>query len=134
MGRITDRAQYTDHVTLVCKNHPAKHWHTKNIDYIGARSIFFSGEDTTVVPFAPSWKESHPLFGGSPVRYIKARLNGVNPFDERIKEEPVVEWDDLLGEVESFKRMGEKYSFECACPARDLILWPGYESRPVVPE
>lgn len=30
------------HVFLTCKNHPELRWFTKNIDCIGARSIFYS--------------------------------------------------------------------------------------------
>jgi hypothetical protein len=30
------------HITLRCKNHPDLRWSTKNIGYIGGRSIFFS--------------------------------------------------------------------------------------------
>ena len=33
-----------EHIDLTCKNHPDKRWSTKNIDYIGARSIFYRGE------------------------------------------------------------------------------------------
>lgn len=29
------------HIPLTCINHPDMRWFTKNIDYIGARSIFF---------------------------------------------------------------------------------------------
>jgi hypothetical protein len=32
------------HIKLTCKNHPDMTWHTKNISYIGARSIFYTGE------------------------------------------------------------------------------------------
>lgn len=32
------------HVPLMCINHTHLRWHTKNIDWIGARSIFFSGD------------------------------------------------------------------------------------------
>ena len=40
-GRITDAAPYGQHITLTCKNHPDLRWSTKNIDRIGARTIFF---------------------------------------------------------------------------------------------
>lgn len=36
---------YGQHITLTCRNHPELTWHTKNIDHIGARSIFFNGWD-----------------------------------------------------------------------------------------
>lgn len=35
------------HIPLTCKNHPELRWFTKNIDYIGARSIFFDGDWNT---------------------------------------------------------------------------------------
>jgi len=40
--RITQKAPRSKHITLRCKNHPDKRWSTKNIDYIGARSIFYN--------------------------------------------------------------------------------------------
>jgi hypothetical protein len=40
--RITKKAQRGEHIKLTCKNHPDLEWSTKNIDYIGARSIFFN--------------------------------------------------------------------------------------------
>lgn len=39
--RITEAAEYGEHVTLTCKNHPALRWSTKNIAPIGSRRIFF---------------------------------------------------------------------------------------------
>lgn len=44
--RITKKAPYSRHIALTCKNHPDKRWSTKNIDHIGARTIFYnlSGE------------------------------------------------------------------------------------------
>lgn len=41
-GRITKKAQYGRHIALTCKNHPDKRWSTKNIGYIGARTIFYN--------------------------------------------------------------------------------------------
>jgi hypothetical protein len=32
---------YGQHIVLTCKNHPELRWNTKNIECIGARSIFF---------------------------------------------------------------------------------------------
>ena len=40
------------HVSLTCKNHPDLLWYTKNIGYIGARSIFFDvaiGDHTRIM-------------------------------------------------------------------------------------
>ena len=39
--RICDKCERT-HIYLSCKNHPEKRWNTKNIDFIGARSIFYN--------------------------------------------------------------------------------------------
>ena len=32
---------YGQHIALTCKNHPDLRWSTKNIEFIGARSIFY---------------------------------------------------------------------------------------------
>lgn len=40
--KICVNHRYGEHIELTCKNHPEKKWSTKNIDYIGARSIFFN--------------------------------------------------------------------------------------------
>lgn len=41
---IDPNQPHGQHISLTCKNHPTKRWHTKNIDFIGARTIFFSGD------------------------------------------------------------------------------------------
>jgi len=33
------------HIELTCRNHPNLRWTTKNIDFIGARSIFYGTYD-----------------------------------------------------------------------------------------
>lgn len=38
---IDDSQEYGSMIALTCKNHPELTWRTKNIDYIGARTIFF---------------------------------------------------------------------------------------------
>ena len=40
-SRIVPWAPYGQHIGLTCKNHPELSWSTKNISYIGARSIFY---------------------------------------------------------------------------------------------
>lgn len=42
-GVIDPNVDPTGKVTLTCRNHPALRWRTKNIGWIGARSIFFDG-------------------------------------------------------------------------------------------
>lgn len=39
--RIVKTAEYGAHIKLTCANHPNLRWSTKNIDFIGARSIFY---------------------------------------------------------------------------------------------
>ncbi len=40
--RICDNSDYGKHIVLRCKNHPEKTWSTKNIAYIGCRSLFYN--------------------------------------------------------------------------------------------
>lgn len=42
---IDPNYEYGSHIALTCLDHPELRWSTKNIDYIGARSIFFNGGD-----------------------------------------------------------------------------------------
>lgn len=44
--RIVDWADYGEKIDLTCRNHPDLRWSTKNILYIGARTIFFDHEMT----------------------------------------------------------------------------------------
>lgn len=39
--RIDKTQPYGVHIALTCKNHPDLRWSTKNIGYIGSRSIFY---------------------------------------------------------------------------------------------
>ena len=43
---ITTTRPYGEHITLTCLHHTNLRWHTKNIDYIGARTIFFDWATT----------------------------------------------------------------------------------------
>lgn len=40
--RISDDFPWGEHIALKCKDHPDKRWSTKNIGYIGARSLFYN--------------------------------------------------------------------------------------------
>ena len=42
MSRITTQFPYGEHIALFCVNHPEKRWSTKNIDGIGARTIYYN--------------------------------------------------------------------------------------------
>jgi hypothetical protein len=48
--RIVTWAERGEHITLTCVNHPDLRWSTKNIGYIGARSIFYSTWRTEECP------------------------------------------------------------------------------------
>lgn len=39
--RIDSASPYGAHISLTCRRHPGLRWTTKNISYIGARSIFY---------------------------------------------------------------------------------------------
>ena len=39
--RIVTHAPYGEHIPLTCRNHRHLRWPTKNISFIGARTIFF---------------------------------------------------------------------------------------------
>jgi hypothetical protein len=41
---------YGHHIALTCRNHPSLRWSTKNIDFIGARSLFFLTPATLECP------------------------------------------------------------------------------------
>ena len=41
-NRICENIPYGNHITIKCIHHPEKKWFTKNILYIGARSIFYA--------------------------------------------------------------------------------------------
>lgn len=43
MNTIVPWADYGDKITLTCKNHPTLRWRTKNINHIGARTLYFDG-------------------------------------------------------------------------------------------
>jgi hypothetical protein len=40
---------YGQHIMLTCRNHRELRWNTKNIDFIGARSIFFASGRTGAI-------------------------------------------------------------------------------------
>lgn len=48
--RITKKRPRGQHIPLQCKNHPNAKYHTKNIDFIGARTIFRNGDEDCNCP------------------------------------------------------------------------------------
>lgn len=53
-GRICKKHPYGQHIALSCKNHPELRWSTKNIEYIGARSIFWLSMLGNECPCSPA--------------------------------------------------------------------------------
>lgn len=56
-GRITQSAEYGEHIPLTCKNHPELRWSTKNIGGRASDGRIFFGRSV----FFPSsnWREGH---------------------------------------------------------------------------
>ena len=44
-GRIIASAEYGEHIDITCVVHPTLRWNTKNIEHIGARTLFAQGEE-----------------------------------------------------------------------------------------
>lgn len=118
--RITKKAGRTAHINLICRNHPKLHWHTKNISHIGARSIFFSGEDG---------KKNHHGMMISRSQAFKLLEKG----DLLQNGELVKDTDEKRAELSAyFDKVEQEYGFECACPITDLRLDPKYDDMPDV--
>ena len=98
---------------FTCKNHPNKRWANTG----PGKRIFFLGEFQE----DGSLKRDQPISSYPPVRILQARLNGRNPYDARLEEEPITEWQEVLDFVEYVRKCEEKYAFECACPGSDLV-------------
>lgn len=64
--RITDRAPRGQHIGLRCKHHHDAKYSTKNIGFIGARSVFHSdGPDCDCA--GPNSLEVEPMYRDLPV-------------------------------------------------------------------
>ena len=48
--RIDKSVPRTHKVALTCIHHTSLHWYTKNIDYIGARTLFYNPEQGKECP------------------------------------------------------------------------------------
>lgn len=92
---------------LTCVNHPNLRWHTKNIGYIGVRSIFFSGG---VLPDG-SHQESAPWTPQlDDIRYQDGAAIELGIFQR---------WSNTVAML-----VDKGYALECPCPMRDLVLVP----------
>jgi hypothetical protein len=98
---------------FTCKNHTTLRWaNTKP----GGR-IFFLGE----IMEDGRLKPDHPISPFPPMKILKARLNGKNPYDERLDEPEMTSWAELLDFMEYYTSSMQKYAFECECPGADII-------------
>jgi hypothetical protein len=124
--RLDKQTVRTEHVSLTCVNHTNKRYSTKNISF---RSLFFHGEVCEPVEFTHhdgtteilTFKMSANM--PSLTHLLKSRLNGVNPYDSNLTdEEPSIKtWDEVLEFVTWVDHVSKLCSFECDCPARDLV-------------
>jgi hypothetical protein len=120
--RIDKNVDRGGSVTLTCRNHPALTWHTKNIDYVGARSIFShpSVRPDPVVTIAKQYK----LIGQqtTPVNAVGWPTEHPPTYTEYTE----AQWRrDLQTAIDEHdKGVAAGLTFECACPFSDLILVP----------
>lgn len=121
--RITRKAQRSAHIDLVCTEHPDRHYHTKNIDGIGSRSIFFSGQDG---------RDSEPArMGTMPSRADVLRWLEAGTLT--IEGQPQADTPEFRAEItERFDRLEAQYGFPCDCPLGTLVLDSKYETLPDV--
>lgn len=106
--RILKNHERGAHIALTCRNHPNLRWTTKNIGFIGARSIFFAGS-------VEEGKRRDGFNVADPFTTIKRWL------DEGI----IKDFEDLRATVQSYKEMmDEGVVYECVCPGSDLIPAP----------
>jgi hypothetical protein len=109
---------------LRCVNHPQLRWfNTKP-----GGKLVFEGEllaDGRIKP-------AHPIAPIPPVKVLRARLNGKNPYDERLDEPAATEWQDVLDFVKWVEHNEERYAFECACPGSLLERVPDETTHELV--
>src|SRR6478752_533623 len=125
--RLDKQELRTEHVSLTCRNHTNKRYSTKNMS---GRSLFFLGEAcepfeytytfgdcrTETLTFKRSADMPHPM------HLLKCRMQGRNPYDARIEEEPSIKTlDDVREFIRYVEHVEQLMAFECDCPASDLV-------------
>lgn len=108
-----------------CKQHSTLRWFTTKPGGV----LIFHGEvkpDGTLKPAS--------VYGIPPLTYLRHRLNGRNPFAPELEspDEPPMTWDALVSLVRHLDDSTTTYSYECPCPATDLVVVEGetYEDLP----
>lgn len=115
-----------------CKAHPTLYWFNTKPN----GSICFMGE-TVEVDGQMMLKEG-TVDTLPPMKVLKARLNGVNPYDSRLNLEYEMTWEDVVKFVAYIKKTSAYIARECECPASllrrvDGMTWEQVNSLPVVP-
>lgn len=125
--RITRKARGTDHVTLTCRNHQTLRWSTKNIGPIGARNIFFAGQNSR----GDATKEYNEFI---PARHTALKALAAGELMDRKAGGGIMENtpENVAWVNEKYDALEAKLVFECACPGRDLMLDPMYDEMPDV--
>lgn len=99
--RIDKTKERGVHISLRCKNHPNLRWSTKNIGWIGARSIFFASSN---FPTRPEWV-----------------LNIL--FANRYGDGDYANPQDIIHDLTTDGSSGRPLCVvECACPVSDLVV------------
>ena len=101
---IDPTVPYTSKVVLTCKDHPNLRWSTKNISYIGARTIFFDGDITHDHQKDPTY---------IPHRFLKDDVHGPHWM-----ETPCSMRQSMYGEL----IWDTELDCECSCGTRNLVL------------
>lgn len=114
--RICKHTDRTDKVMLQCKNHPELLWQTKNIDYVGARTIFFRGAQGKHPMENPLAKVIGVKPGDAWEMYVDDRWVTLTLTKERLAKETI----KAVHAHDNFVAVG--WAIECLCPVRDLRL------------
>lgn len=117
-----------------CKNHPRMRW----FDTKPNGSLTFIGEITEDDKNIKNIK--HPAYEPmNPLNRLRYYMDGKNPYAPSIPLDEPFTYDRLKSYMKSVLKAEEMgYSFECECPARDLVRLPDetYNSvheRPYIP-
>jgi len=100
--RIDQKRERGTHIPLRCVNHPDLRWTTKNIGFVGARSILFAGD----------------VNGGKPSMAVAPPERQLEKWMEDGFIRTLGDMWDFAAYVEH--QLAGGYVFECDCPVSDL--------------
>lgn len=128
--RITTKAAWGEHIDLTCRNHQNLRWSTKNIDFLGARNIFFQGENDRGDRTKMSTEGILPS-RQSALRML--RIGYLIDSRDTTGETKLVDNEANRKMVnERYDELEKKFVFECPCGMDDLIIDPRYNDLPDV--